>query len=173
MGGHLLANFNYSFIPIFMSPLLYNVLVIDYIAGFDWLLQPLLFFCFCFFFFGGGGGGGRVGKTKNFIFKFFFIYLLSFPYKLREKVEIPIELQVEDDSAFLHEVSPSQYRVSQVQKSGLILTLLKISIDLDIGGCDDPVSDYSEQDSLMVNRRRHFVNSESENGGFTRSSTDQ
>ena len=45
---------------------------------------------------------------------------------LRRKVEIPIEVQLNNDSAFLNDLPPNQNWVSWVQNMGLILILVLI-----------------------------------------------
>ena len=50
------------------------------------------------------------------------------PYNLRKKVEIPVEIQLENDSAFLNDLPLCQYRVRfPGQKPGLILTVLVLT----------------------------------------------
>ena len=50
------------------------------------------------------------------------------PYNLRKKVEIPVQIQLGDDSAFKQKLPLSQYRVRfQVQKPGLILKVLVLT----------------------------------------------
>ena len=67
---------------------------------------------------------------------------------------------MEDDSAFLHEVSSQPIPGQSGSKTGSDTDITEGSIDLDIGGFDDQESDDSEHDSPMVNRRKHFKNFE-------------
>ena len=82
------------------------------------------------------------------------------PYNLRKKVEIPVEIQLENDSAFLHEFAsqpiPGQVLGSQTG-SDTDSTSTDESTGLNISGVV-----YSESDlekSPVVKHRKHFKNS--------------
>ena len=82
------------------------------------------------------------------------------PYNLRKKVEFLVEIQLENDSAFLNEFSsqPTPGQVSGSQTgSDTDSTSTDDSIGLDISGVVYSESDFD--DSLLVKHRKHFKNS--------------
>ena len=82
------------------------------------------------------------------------------PYNLRKKVEIPVQIQLENDSAFLNEFAsqpiPGQVLGSKTG-SGTDSTSTDDSIGLDISGV--VYSDSEFEDSPVVRHRKHFKNS--------------
>ena len=81
------------------------------------------------------------------------------PYNLRKKVEIPVEIQLENDSAFLNEFAsqPTPGQVSGSKTgSDTDSTSTDDSIGLDISGVVYSESDFD--DSPLVRHRKHFKN---------------
>ena len=82
------------------------------------------------------------------------------PYNLRKKVEIPVQIQLENDSAFLNEFA-SQPIPGQVSRSktgsDTDSTSTDNSIGLDISGVVYSESDF--KDSPVVRHRKHFKDS--------------
>ena len=82
------------------------------------------------------------------------------PYNLRKKVEIPVQIQLEDDSAFLNEFAsqpiPGQVSGSKTG-SDTESTSTDDSIGLNISGVAYSESDFEE--SPVVRHRKHFKDS--------------
>ena len=82
------------------------------------------------------------------------------PYNLRKKVEIPVQIQLEDDSAFLNEFAsqpiPGQVSGSKTG-SDTDSTSTDDSIGLNISGVVYSESDFEE--SPVVRHRKHFKDS--------------
>ena len=77
------------------------------------------------------------------------------PYNLRRKVEIPVELQVQDDGAFLNEFS-SQPSPGQSKSN----TDIDSNIDIDIDALVNGSSSDSDHDSVALKHRLDVRKSE-------------